>query len=255
MKKMVKLGLLALSGVAAFSLASCSNNAKSTATKSTTTTTTTTTSNALSYSEYVAAENGEEVTISGYITGRTTWYNNAASFYLQDDNGGYYIYNLPCTESDYNTKLTVSTGLEVTGVKGAWEGQVEILGSSAGNEATYKVTGKTKTYTEKKVDTLANLANYPNQKVTIDVTISGKTKYGWDDSGTAGAGQDLYFDVTDGTTTYSFVVEAYLENTQYGSVLYSTVEEFEENDNVTLSGFVYTYGNPQLQVYSVTVKK
>ena len=259
MKKMVKLGLFALSGVAAISLASCQNNAnpnKSTTStdNSTSTSTTTSTSDALSYDEYVATADGEEVTISGYITGRTTWWNGAASFYLQDDNGGYYIYNLPCTQEAYTNDLTVSGGIEVTGIKGSWEGQMEILGSSAGNEATYKLTGKTKTYTEKKVETLEDLANYPNQKVTIDVKVESDTKYGWDGSGSAGAGQDLYFDVTLNTVTYSFVVEAYLENTQYGSDLYTTVQGLKANDEITVSGFMYTYGLPQVQVYSVVKK-
>ena len=92
--------LFAISAIAGVALLASCNNGGETTTKAPETTTETTTkapdptttvvTKVLSYDEYLAAEVGSEVTIEAYITGRTTWYNNAASFYLADDNGGYY---------------------------------------------------------------------------------------------------------------------------------------------------------------------
>ena len=43
----------------------------------------------MTYSEYLAAENGDEVTISGYVQAKQSWWSNKATIYLQDDDGGY----------------------------------------------------------------------------------------------------------------------------------------------------------------------
>ena len=266
------LALAAFAGV--FALASCGKsdanttgtNAKNTTTVTTTTATTSQTTSevlndVLSYSEYVAAEEGETVTIKGSITSRCTFYGGKASFYLQDDDGAYYIYNLPCTEEDYTNNLTVGTEIKVTGYKGSWSGQVEILGDQAGNEAEYEIIGTGKTYSPKEV-TLAELKNYPNQYVVIRnlTVVAQKDKeekeracfYNWDNSGEPKAGTDLYYTVTDGTTTYQFVVESYLETTQYGSNTYSEVENLSVGATIDVEGFAYTYNNPQVQTTKVT---
>ena len=66
---------------------------------------------ALSYDEYVAAKDDTEVTIAGYVQARQSWWTDEAkgvsqaTFYLQDKDGGYFVYNLPCTEEQYNNDL------------------------------------------------------------------------------------------------------------------------------------------------------
>ena len=153
--------LFAISAIAGVALlASCNNGGETTTeTKAPETTTetvtetttkapeptTTVVTNVLSYDEYIAAEVGSEVTIEAYITGRTTWYNNAASFYLADDNGGYYVYNLPCTEDEYNDLLVKGAFVEITGAKSEWKGEVEINGQTATENAGYIVLDASKT--------------------------------------------------------------------------------------------------------------
>ena len=271
--KLRKIGLSALAAVAVsgvLALASCgkgSTTTTGTGTQATTTsqatTTTTEVNDVLSYAEYVATADGETVTISGIISGRCTFdtSKNAASFYLQDQDGGYYIYNLPCTATEYEETLTVGTEIKVTGYKTSWSGEVEIAGSQAGEEATFEVIGTGSV--EAKLVTMDGLADVPNQYVKLEnLTVVGQTDanentlacfHNWDNSGTSSIGTDLYYTVTDGTTTYQFVVEAWLENTQYGSETYQAVEGLSIGDIINIEGFAYTYNNPQVQTTKVTV--
>ena len=271
--KLRKIGLSALAAVAVsgvLAFASCGKGSTTTTgtgvtttTTSQATTTTTEVNDVLSYAEYVATADGETVTISGTISGRCTFdtSKNAASFYLQDQDGGYYIYNLPCTATEYEETLTVGTEIKVTGYKTSWSGEVEIAGSQAGEEATFEVIGTGSV--EAKLVTMDGLADVPNQYVKLEnLTVVGQTDanentlacfHNWDNSGTSSIGTDLYYTVTDGTTTYQFVVEAWLENTQYGSETYQAVEGLSIGDIINIEGFAYTYNNPQVQTTKVTV--
>lgn len=271
--KLRKIGLSALAAVAVsgvLALSSCGKGSTTTTgtgtqttTTSQTTTTTTEVNDVLSYAEYVATADGETVTISGIISGRCTFdtSKNAASFYLQDQDGGYYIYNLPCTATEYEETLTVGTEIKVTGYKTSWSGEVEIGGSQSGEEATFEVIGTGSV--EPKLVTMDGLVDVPNQYVKLEnLTVVGQTDanentlacfHNWDNSGTSSIGTDLYYTVTDGTTTYQFVVEAWLENTQYGSETYQAVEGLSIGDIINIEGFAYTYNNPQVQTTKVTV--
>lgn len=195
----------------------------------------------LSYSEYVAAEEGTEVTIAGYIQGKQSWWDNKATLYLQDDNGGYFVYELTCTEAQYNNDLKDGNLIKVTGIKGSWAGQVEILGQESGAEATWElVSGYTKTYEYKLVEdtTPANLLTYLNQKVELRdlevVSVSLPTQ----------EGGDIYYDVTDGTNTYTFCVEQYL--TDASTAVYQKVLTLKAGDNIVVKGFMYCYNTAQL---------
>ena len=214
-------------------------------------------SNALSYDEYIAAKDGDVVEIDGYISGRCTWWGDAASFYLQDDDGGYYIYNLPCTQDQYNNDLKVGQKISVKGTKGSWSGEEEILGipDDGSDNATWKKLSGTKTYQPVELESIEDMANHKNEFVKISVMV--KTPV---DSETAtGPGVDLYYDVENVTgenpTTYTFCVEAYNELSQYSTEADSTYQQvlnFHSYDIVTLTGFAYTYGNlPQLHTISV----
>ena len=147
--KISKLGLVALSFALVGGLAACANDEKPTDT-STTEETKNDDSKALSYAEYMATADGEEVTIRGYVQGKQSWWDNKATDYLQDNDGGYFIYNLPCTKDEYDNQLASGNHIEVTGIKGSWAGMVEILGGEAGAEATFKKLDDNKIYEPKK---------------------------------------------------------------------------------------------------------
>ena len=52
---------------------------------------------AMTHAEYVAAEDGANVTIEAFVQAKQGWWENKAVIYLQDENGGYFVYNLPIT--------------------------------------------------------------------------------------------------------------------------------------------------------------
>lgn len=210
---------------------------------------------ALSYEEYVAAANDTEVTIAGYVQARQGWWTDEktgvsqATFYLQDKDGGYFVYNLPCTEEQYNTDLAIGKRVKVTGIKGSWKGMVEIMGDSAGAEATFEPLSGTKEFKATAVDSLnkETLLNMICQKVSFTnlevVSVSLPES----------EGKDIYFDVTDGTTTLTFAVESYL--TDKTTDVYKTVWNLKAGDKINCEGFMYVYEAPQLHTTSVTVIK
>ena len=60
-------------------------------------------------------------------------------FYLQDNVGGYFAYNLPCTKAEYDNQLTIGKKVKITGAKTSWAGENEIDGLAPGAEATFEV--------------------------------------------------------------------------------------------------------------------
>ena len=204
---------------------------------------------ALSYDEYVAAKDGTEVTIAGYVQAKQSWWDNKATVYLQDNDGGYFLYELGCTEEQFNTDLAIGNHIKVTGIKGSWAGMVEILGQEAGAEATYEVLKGTKVYKAVKVNSLDNdaLIKLSCTKVAFENLEVVKVDL------PASEGKDIYFDVTDGTTTLTFAVESYL--TDKNTDVYKTVLTLKAGDKINCEGFMYVYNNAQLHTTSVTLVK
>mgnify|MGYP000911324149 FL=1 len=73
--------------------------------------------------------------------------------------------------------------------------------------------------------------------------------YNWDGSG--GEGNDLYFNVSDGTNTYTFTVESYLCGS--GTPAYETVKALNIGDMIDVEGFLYWYEGLNPHVTGVTV--
>ncbi|MDE7095580.1 MAG: hypothetical protein K2O23_03745 [Anaeroplasmataceae bacterium] len=219
-------------------------------------------STALTHAEYIAAEKGTTVTIEAYIQGKQSWWENdgvgVASFYLQDQDGGYFVYNLPCSKDDYDKKLTAGTKIQVTGNKTEWSGEVEIDGLSAGAEATYKILDAMKFIANPKdltdqlgKDLLAsqNMAvTFKNLEVVAQADGTSAFYYKWDNSGNEG--DDLYVTFTDGTNTLSAVVESYLCDKD--SDVYKAVKNLAVGDKITIEAFLYWYNGAQPHITKVT---
>ena len=199
---------------------------------------------AMTYAEYEAAELGDEVVIDAYIQGKQSWWSNKGTFYLQDDNGGYFVYELGCTEADYNDKLTIGSRVKIKGVKGAWSGQVEILGSEAGDEAIWQtVKAEPKIYVAQIIDfTKEAMTAHANQLVqfvgleVVEVTTPQSD------------GGDIYYKVKKGDLTLTFCVESYLCNKD--TAVYQKVLSLKAGDEINVVGFMYTYNDPQLHTTS-----
>ncbi len=212
----------------------------------------------LSYEEYMAAELDTEVTIQAYVQAKQSWWENQATVYAQDPDGGYFIYNMACSEEDYD-RLTPGTKIQVTGYKAEWSGEVEIM------DGTFEFVEDADTYVADATDVTDllgtdGLQDYQNQFVTfvgMTVEAAGQDEngndvaflYNWDGSGTEG--DDLYFNASYKGETYTFTIESYLCDST--TEVYSAVKNLEIGQTIDMEGFLYWYEGVNPHITSVTV--
>ena len=83
----------------------------------------------MTYAEYVAAPLDSQVVVETYVQAKQSWWEDKATVYSQDKDGAYFLYNMACSEEDYE-KLTPGTKIKVTGYKAEWSGETEIIDAS-----------------------------------------------------------------------------------------------------------------------------
>ena len=215
----------------------------------------------MSYADYVAADLDTEVTVETYVQDKQGWWDNKATIYTQNEDGAFFLYNMPCTQEEYDA-LVAGTKIRVTGYKSEWSGEVEIVDISAFevlDDSTFVAGPVT-------LDELYGtdaLADFMNQLFSLsDVTIAAKKDestgeelaffYDWDNSGAEKQDADLYFDGVVNGETYTFVVEYYLRGAD--SDVYQAVKNLKVGDVIDLEGFLYWYNGPQPHITAVTVK-
>ena len=198
----------------------------------------------MTHAEYIAAELDTEVVVETYVQAKQSWWDNKATLYTQDKDGAYFIYEVACSEEDY-AKLTPGTKIKVTGYKGEWAGEVEIM------DPTFEFVDGKKFVAEPLdvTDMLGTdeLINHQNEFVQFKgMTVMPITDadgneaafiYNWDGSGEEG--NDLYFNVSVNGATYNFTVESYLCGKD--TDVYKAVQNFKIGDKVDLEGFLYWY--------------
>ena len=86
----------------------------------------------MTYQEYMDADLDSEVTVETYVQAKQSWWEDKATVYTQDKDGAYFVYNMACSEEDYD-KLVPGTKIKVTGYKAEWSGEVEIT------DATFEI--------------------------------------------------------------------------------------------------------------------
>ena len=79
----------------------------------------------MTYAEFMAAEINAEVTVEAFVQGHQSWWSDKITVYAQDLDGGYFFYELACSEADA-AKLVPGTRIKVKGTKGEWGGEIEI---------------------------------------------------------------------------------------------------------------------------------
>ena len=214
----------------------------------------------MTHDEFLAAEDFSAVCVEVYVQNTQSWWNDKITVYAQDDNGGYFIYNMTCSEEDA-AKLVPGTKIKVTGYKRVYNGLHEI---DAGATFTFVEDAEPMVYENKDVTELLGtdgLEAYQSAAVSFKgMTVEAKTNaageevaflYGWDGSGEAGTDSDLYFDASINGQTYTFVIEYYLcdEN----SAPYQAVQNLKVGDVIDMEGFLYWYQGPQAHITSITV--
>lgn len=211
----------------------------------------------MSYAEYAAADLDTEVVVETYVQAKQSWWEDKATVYTQDEDGAYFLYNMACSEEDYE-KLTPGTKIRVHGFKGEWAGEVEIM------DATFEIIDGN--FIAEALDATAllgteELIEHQNQYVAfkgMTVEAAGQNEagedvaflYNWDGSGVDG--NDLYFKVSLDGNVYTFTVESYL--TGPGTDVYEAVKALNIGDTVDMEGFLYWYEGVNPHITSVIVK-
>lgn len=200
----------------------------------------------MTYAEYDAAALDSAVVIEGYVQATQSWWDNKITVYLADLDGAYFLYELACSEADA-AKLTAGTKIKVTGTKGAWAGEVEVM------DATFD-------FVDDENDKLVlpslnvtpligsdDLVKYQNQKVVFKgmTVVSVEYKNGE-------RGDDVYLTCSKGENEVSFCVEMYL--TGPDTDVYKAVEALEAGDVVDVEAFLYWYNGANPHVIGVTAQ-
>ena len=195
----------------------------------------------MTYAEYAAAEMDAEVVIEAYVQATQSWWSDKITVYLQDKDGAYFAYELACSEEDA-AKLTKGTKIRVTGYKGAWAGEVEIMDG----EFEF-VEGEA--WVAEAIDVTALLGTdeliaHQNEFVSFKgLTIASVTYKNGE------PGDDIYVDVTLNDETYSFCVERYLTGPE--TEVYKAFATLVAGDVVDIEGFLYWYEGVNTHITSV----
>ena len=224
------------------------------------------------YAEFTEAELGTTVTIETYVQAKQGWWKDQATIYTQNEEGAYFLYNMPISQEDYDL-LVPGTKIRVTGDKAEWAGEVELSFPAADEldegEKVYEILEGE--FVAEPTDVTAllgteELAAEMNKKVSFTgLTVESYTytdgetvdtgaafSYGWNGSGEEGTDADLYFQASVNGETYTFTVEYYLCNET--TEVYEAVRSLNVGDVIDLEGFLYWYNGANPHITAVTVK-
>ena len=229
MKKITSLILVIVLALSAFALTSCQDiDAKS--------------EGVMTWEEYNAAALDAEVVVEAYVQATQSWWDNKITVYLQDKTGGYFAYELACSEEDA-AKLVPGTKIRITGYKGAWAGEVEIM------DGTFEFVNDGITYVAKAKDVTKylgtdELVRYQNMFVKFKnmTVVSVEYKNGE-------PGDDIYVTFSKDGANYDFCVERYL--TGPDTDVYKAVGNLKAGDVVDVEGFLYWYEGVNTHITAV----
>ena len=201
----------------------------------------------MTHDEFVAAELDTQVVVETYVQNKQGWWEKdgvgVATFYTQAEDGAYFIYEMPCSQEEYD-QLTVGTKIRVTGYKAEWAGEVEIMDATyeilEGNFVAPAFDITALLNEENLIDYQNEFVSFTNMKVEPSVDAEGNEVaflYNYDGSGQPG--NDLYFKVSYEGAVYTFTVESNL--TGDGTDVYEAVEALQIGSLVNMEGFLYWY--------------
>ena len=205
----------------------------------------------MSYAEYSAAAMDAEVVVDMYVQGHQSWWDNKITVYAADKDGAYFLYEMACSEEDA-AKLTPGTKIRVTGVKGEYAGEVEIM------NATFEFLDADDTYVAPAKDVTALVGSDELIKdMNKLVNFKGMTVVAYNEDGAAFEyqggiqGKDIYFKLSNGTDSVEFCVESYL--TDSSTDVYKAVEALQVGDVVDVEAFLYWYNGANPHVTGISV--
>ncbi len=198
----------------------------------------------MTHEEYMAAELDAEVVIETYVQAHQSWWDNKVTVYCQSPDGAYFLYELACSEEDA-AKLVPGTKIRVTGIKGEWAGEVEVM------EGTFEFVEGGDTFIAEAADVTELLGTdeliaHQNEFVSFQGLTVEKVEYK-----NGEPGDDIYVTFGYNGASYDFCVERYL--TDPDTEVYAAVGALEAGDVVNVEGFLYWYEGVNTHITSVTV--
>ena len=210
----------------------------------------------MTYEEYMAAPLDSEVVIETYVQAKQSWWDDQATVYSQDKDGAYFLYNMACSEEDYE-KLVPGTKIKVTGYKSEWSGEVEVT------DAVFEIEDGSYVAEAEDVTSLLGtdeLIDHQNQFVSfkgLEVVASideangnAEVPFLYNYNGSGSEGDDLYFNVSKDGETYTFVIESYLCDST--TEVYQAVQNLAIGDVIDMEGYLYWYEGVNPHIVSVT---
>jgi len=198
----------------------------------------------MTHADYAAAELDTEVVIETYVQGHQSWWDNKITVYCQSPDGAYFLYELACSEEDA-AKLVPGTKIRVTGYKGEWAGEVEVM------DGTFEFVEDGDTFVAEALDVTELLGTdeliaHQNEFVSFTGMTVEAIEYK-----NGEPGDDIYVTLGYNGASYSFCVEVYLTGTD--SDVYTTVGTLNVGDTVNVEGFLYWYEgvNPHITAIAV----
>jgi hypothetical protein len=195
----------------------------------------------MTHAEFVAAEVESPVVIEAYVHATQSWWNNKITVYLQDENGGYFAYEMKCPEEEKDA-LVKGQKIRVTGYKAEWSGEIEIV------DCTFEVLEGNWVATPRDLtDKLGTdaLVHYQNQLALFKGLTVKAISYKNNEPG-----DDIYLTFTLGEADYDFCIEYYLTNDN--TEVYQFVATLEVGDVVNVEGFVYWYNGVNTHITAIT---
>ena len=199
-------------------------------------------SKAMTHEQYVAAEMQAQVTVETYVQAHQSWWDNKVTVYCQSPDGAYFLYELACSEEDA-AKLTPGTKIRVTGNKGEWAGEVEIM------DGTFEFV-KGDSFVAEALDVTALLGTeemiaHQNEFVAFKGMTVEAIEYK-----NGEPGDDIYVTLGKDGGSYSFCVERYLTGPE--TDVYTTVGALNVGDTVDVEGFLYWYEGMNPHITAIT---
>ncbi len=198
----------------------------------------------MTYAEYAAAELQTEVTIETFVQATQSWWDGKITVYTQDTEGGYFLYDMPCSEEDA-AKLVPGTRIRVTGTKAEWSGEIEII-----DITSFEILdGEYLPWPEDVTLLLADEAELI-KKQNMFVEVSGVTveKIEYKNGE---PGDDIYVTVSLDGNEYNFCVERYLTDPDSDVYKMFTEEGVKVGDVVMIEGFLYWYNGVNIHITNV----
>ena len=197
----------------------------------------------MNHEEYMAAELDSEVVIETFVQGHQSWWDNKITVYCQSPDGAYFLYELACSEEDA-AKMVPGTKIRVTGYKGEWAGEVEVM------DGTFEFVDDGETFIAEALDVTDLLASeeliaHQNEFVAFKGMTVKAIEYK-----NGEPGDDIYVTLEKDGAEYSFCVEVYL--TGPDTEVYTTVGELAEGDVVNVEGFLYWYEGMNPHITAIT---